>query len=197
MVLAAGASVRLGTCKALVRLGPGTPLELLLRSGAAMDGATAVVIAGADHGAIETAAPAGVEVAFNPSWARGRTTAVKLAKRLRPQADLCLAPVDVPLVPREVFEALAQAWEAAGAPARGWLAPFVADDEGRRRFGHPVIAGRELLRELDGIDDAAPLRELRSRAEPVLAVEVSAREILDDLDTEEDLERLRERARPS
>ncbi|HVS10018.1 MAG TPA: hypothetical protein VMS76_09090, partial [Planctomycetota bacterium] len=109
---------------------------------------------------------------------------------------LCLAPVDVPLVPREVFEALAGEWAAAGAPARGWLAPFVVEGEGRRRFGHPVVVGGELLLELEGMGDGAPLRDLRGRAEPVLAVEVSAREILDDLDTEEDLERLRERASP-
>jgi molybdenum cofactor cytidylyltransferase len=194
VVLAAGASERLGRCKALVALGRGTPLELLLRAGEGMDGAAPLVIAGADHGAIEAAAPEGVEVAFNEDWARGRSGGVRVARRLRPGADLCLAPVDVPMVPREVFAALAEEWAAAGAPARGWLAPFV-EREGRRRFGHPVVVGRELLLELEEMGDGAPLRDLRGRAEPVLAVEVEAREILDDLDTEEDLERLRERAR--
>ena len=195
MVLAAGASERLGTSKALVRIGRATPLESLLRAGAGMDGAAPLVITGADHRAIERAAPGGGEVAFNEAWERGRSGGVRVARGLRPGLDLCLAPVDVPLVPREVFEALAAAWANAGAPARGWLAPCVVGGDGVPRFGHPVVVGRELLGELEAMDEGAPLRELRSRAHPLLAVEVSAREILDDLDAAAALARVRGRAR--
>jgi CTP:molybdopterin cytidylyltransferase MocA len=187
VILAAGASERLGQCKALARIGDTTPLDALLSAGAALVDARPLVISGADHAAIAAAAPASCEVAFNSSWQTGRTGGVALARELRADCDLCLAPVDVPLVPREVFAALAQAWLAAGSPPRGWLAPRVLEN-GNLRHGHPVIVGRELVRELD---PQAPLRELRWRATPLFDVDVASVRILDDLDTPADLERLR------
>jgi CTP:molybdopterin cytidylyltransferase MocA len=187
VILAAGASRRLGEPKALVDIGGRTPLEHLLAAGAILDEAPALVVTGADHARIEAALPSGVEAARNESWAEGRTGGVLLASRLRAGRDLCLAPVDVPLVPREVFESLARAWLAAGSPPRGWLAPRVRAGK-EFRHGHPVIAGRALLCELE-LD--APLRDLRVRASPLLDVEVVSERILDDLDTPADLARLR------
>jgi CTP:molybdopterin cytidylyltransferase MocA len=95
-------------------------------------------------------------------------------------------------VPAEVFAALAAEWSRSGAPARGWLAPWVRLD-GVRRFGHPVILGRELVRDLRGFPAARPLSELRDRARPLLALEVASVAILDDLDSPADLARLRKR----
>jgi len=188
VLLAAGASERLGTCKALVKLGGATPLERLLRAGAGLDEAPALVVTGAAHREIARRVPERCEVLFNPEWASGRTGGVALAARHRPGRDLCLAPVDVPLVPAEVFEALAERWAAAGAPERGWLAPRRGE-----RHGHPVIVGRALLGELAGFGPDRPLRELRALAVPLLSLEVAAEEILDDLDGPEDLAELRSR----
>ena len=150
------------------------------------------MITGADHEAIRAAVPAGVEVARNDAWARGRTGGIQLAVRLRRERDLCLAPVDVPLVPAEVFAALSRAWEEAGAPARGWLAPAVELD-GEIRHGHPVVVGRDLLAELAAWPPERPLRELRARAAPLLSAPVGAVEVLDDLDEPADLAALRRR----
>lgn len=187
VILAAGASERLGECKALVQIGATRPLDALLSAGAALEDRQPLVIAGAHFELLRRGAPPGCEVAFNSAWRSGRTSGVALARELRPDGDLCLAPVDVPLVPREVFAALALAWKLAASPARGWLAPRVSV-AGGARFGHPVIVGRGLLGELDV---AAPLHALRRRAEPLLDVEVTSERILDDLDTPADLERLR------
>jgi CTP:molybdopterin cytidylyltransferase MocA len=96
----------------------------------------------------------------------------------------------VPRVPAAVFSALAEAWRAAGAPARGWLAPCVETEAGVR-FGHPVVLGRALAAELKDFPPAASLRELRNRASPWLRVLVSSGTILEDLDTPDDLARLR------
>jgi CTP:molybdopterin cytidylyltransferase MocA len=221
VVLAAGASERLGTCKALVDLGGRTPLERLLASGACADGAPPLVVTGAHHVRIARALPGGAEALENPGWRAGRTGGVALAAAARPGLDLVLAPVDVPLVPAEVFELLLDEWQRAGAPARGWLGPFTerpaagelpaggeraARDEpspGERAlgFGHPILVGRDLL--LDLVRDrkdfpARPtansihtLRDLRRCAELVLAAHTPSARILDDLDTEADLERLR------
>lgn len=194
VVLAAGASERLGTCKALVDLGGRSPLERLLAAGASLEGAVPVVVAGAHAARIAAAAPAGCEVLANPDWSAGRSGGVRLAAAARPGRDLCLAPVDVPLVPAEVFAALAEAWERAGAPARGWLAPrWVPPGGGAGRHGHPVVVGRALLADLKDFPPSSSLRVLRGRAEPLLAVDVLHREVLDDLDTPADLEALRAR----
>jgi len=201
VILAAGASRRLGTCKALVDLGGQNALARLVEAGRAMDAATPLVVTGAHHDAIRAAVPLGVEVLFNPAWESGRTSGVALASRARRGLDLAIAPVDVPLVPAEVFAALCSAWIAHGSPARGWLGPFLdqgSTDAPRVSFGHPVVIGRELARDLcaSGKDfpDRSPLatlRDLRLRASPTLSIQVQSERILDDLDTLEDLERLR------
>lgn len=193
VLLAAGESSRLGQCKALVPITPRTPLDLLLDAGAVLGGPPPLVIAGADHLAISAAAGARAEVALNPDWRAGRSGGVLLAARLRPGHDLCVAPVDTPLVPREVFAALVRIWREAGSPPEGWAAPWVPADVGIRAFGHPVLLGRDLAPRIAEFLPEAPLRALRGLANPLLGVEVVSRAILDDLDLPEDLRRLRTR----
>jgi CTP:molybdopterin cytidylyltransferase MocA len=130
-------------------------------------------------------------VAHNPDWAAGRTGGVALAARLRPGLDLCLAPVDVPLVPHELFEALAAAWREHGSPACGWLAPRTPSEP--VRYGHPVVIGRDLHPHAVRMPPDGPLRELRERATPHLSVPFSGPEPWDDLDTPGDLQRIRQR----
>ncbi len=205
VVLAAGASRRLGEPKALVELAGRTALERLLAAGRALGSGPEeplpLVVVGAHHDAIRAHLAGGVvEPCFNPDWAAGRTGSVALAARRREGRDLCVAPIDCPLVAPATFEALARAWDSAGAPSRGWLAPGVTTSDGERpRFGHPVVVGRDLARDLVDFDPAEPLRSLRERAEPLLAVSVGDRAVLDDLDTPADLSRLRAQAadRPS
>lgn len=195
VVLAAGASTRLGQTKALARLhegAGGTALELLLAAGAALGDALPLVVSGHEHAAIAGIAPAGVELRQNENWSAGRTGSVGCAVRHRPDRDLCLAPVDVPLVPAEVFAALAEEWSRHGAPQNGWLGPCVLQGE-LRRFGHPVILGRGLARALKGFPPTRPLAALRAQAAPLLALVVASLAILDDLDTPADLARLRAR----
>jgi molybdenum cofactor cytidylyltransferase len=193
VVLAAGRSLRLGECKALVDLGGRTPLDRLLDASSGLGDAPALVVTGAHHERIVRALEqrrSPFEVALNADWASGRTGSVRVAWKRRRGFDLLLAPVDVPMVPREVFEALAGAWSAAGAPPRGWLAPRHG---ARGGFGHPIVVGRELAAGVETLAPDTPLRELRDLAEPRWAVEVASPEVLDDLDDPGDLERLRRR----
>jgi molybdenum cofactor cytidylyltransferase len=195
VILAAGESRRLGQCKALVPITPRNPLEMLSAAGSAFDEWPALVVAGADHALIATALPRGLEIVFNAEWKVSRSSGVLAAARARPGCDLCVAPVDVPLVPREVFDALLEAWIARGSPHRGWLAPRVASDPGSEKhsYGHPVVIGRALALELDGMPPETTLRDLRARAAPVFSVAVASRAILDDLDTPDDLSRMKAR----
>jgi molybdenum cofactor cytidylyltransferase len=193
VVLAAGASARLGEPKALVRLraGPGgRALELLLAAGARLGGGRPLVVTGRHHAEIAAAAPPGVELLENARWSAGRTGSVQCALARRPGRDLCLAPVDVPLVPGDVFAALAEEWARRGSPARGWLAPCRVAADGARAFGHPVVVGRALLADLKDFPPDRPLAELRGRAQPLLALVVESAAILDDLDEPADRARL-------
>jgi CTP:molybdopterin cytidylyltransferase MocA len=199
VILAAGASTRLGECKALVSITPKNPLELLTAAGFRFDEAPPLVVTGADHAAISARVPSRVEVVFNPAWAAGRAGGLALAHACRPGRDLVVAPVDVPLVPFAVFEALRVAWSDAGSPALGWLAPSARLDvekkSGSLRFGHPIVIGRELVSRLQHAAPDVPLRELRAEARPLWSIEVRCKEVLDDLDTPLDLARLRARSR--
>ena len=212
VILAAGESRRLGTCKALVRLGEdpeSTPLARLLvaaRHLGARAGRSPLIVTGAQHEEIAThlawlaerdpdlLGPSGPELVPNPRWREGRTGSVQRAVEARPGCDLCLAPVDVPRVPGEVFRGLARSWLEAGAPARGWLAPLREGARGRR-FGHPVVAGRELLAELLAWPPERPLRALRAGARPLLALPVATDAVLEDLDGPADLAQMRRRPR--
>ena len=163
-----------------------------------------LVVSGAEHDAIAAAvaelrrtAGLRVEVVRNTAWRDGRSGSVRVAQEHRAGRDLCIAPVDVPLVPAAVFDALAGAWQRAGRPATGWLAPSTRPpgSTAGERFGHPVVVGRELAATLKGLPPDASLRTLRARAAPLLSVAVASIAVLDDLDSPSDLEALRERLR--
>jgi molybdenum cofactor cytidylyltransferase len=197
VILAAGESRRLGQCKALTPIAPASPLELLVLAGACLDDAPPLVITGADHEAIARSLPPGAEAAFNAQWAVARSAGVLLAASSRPGFDLCIAPVDVPLVPAAVFELLLGAWRQRDAPARGWLAPSYAPPAHPEKVshGHPIVIGRDLAREIAELAPGAPLSALRERAAPMWSVAVDSDAILDDLDTPADLARLRAKMR--
>lgn len=176
-----------------------------------MSDAPPLVVAGAHHDEIAAAvAERGLEaeVVYNEAWESGRTGSVLAARERRPGFDLCLAPVDVPLVPRAVFDALAAAWATAGAPPRGWLAPLATPGPRDRaknfganrrnatpaaRPGHPVLVGRELLSGWTPASLDEPLRRLRETASTLWTVPVESAAVLDDLDTPGDWAALRER----
>ncbi len=193
VILAAGASTRLGEPKALARIGARSVLESLHDGALALrESERPVIITGAHHESILAhvlALDLAVDVVRNEAWEGGRTGSVAVAATARPGLDLVIAPVDVPLVPGRVFVALQDTWENAGEPAAGWLAPWIAP----RLFGHPVLLGRELARQARALPPDTPLRRLRETASPLLAVEVEDPQILDDLDSPGDLARLRRR----
>ncbi len=192
VILAAGRSARLGSCKATVLLGERSALEhLLAATREVFDGEPALLVTGAHDEEIARVLPGrGVERLFHADWELGRTGGLALAATRRAGRDLCVAPVDCPLVPREVFAALVAAWSAHGKPAMGWLAPQ-CDREGSVRDGHPIVLGRALAALLGSLEPDLSLRVLRERARPRLTVAVESEAIHDDLDSPADLARLR------
>ena len=211
VVLAAGASSRLGAPKALADLAGSSVLERLLGSGAAAGLQERAVVGGCHQAEIQRALKA-LKDAGKPSarslfygdWAAGRTGSLARAVRAYPGRAIVLAPADVPLVAPCTFRALKSAWHAAQHPARAWIAPYLmpADPPAhaasvglprQRRFGHPVLLGPALAARTASLAPEASLRGLRDEAEPLLGVPVPDAGILDDLDTPEDLRALQER----
>jgi CTP:molybdopterin cytidylyltransferase MocA len=212
VILAAGASERLGQPKATAILAGRTALAHLID---ACGDPNPLLITGA-HTAEITIALGGessatdreesgsdstargcnktsprAELLHHPTWSTGRSGSIACAIRHLPQTDLILTPIDCPLLPAHLFDALRQAWHAAGSPARGWLAPY---DTNAERHGHPILIGRALAAELLPLDPDTPLRHIRTLADPLLQLPIDAPEILDNLDTPEDLAALQRRA---
>ena len=220
VLLAAGASSRLGQPKALAPLPQGTPLERLLRAmhWAQVSSEAPLLITGR-HDAEIRAALCGLPAVeqpnchFNPDWATGRTTSILTAARHATDRDLLIAPVDHPRISSRLLHALCAEWQQRGAPARGWLAPgsALADppnklrkssstDAGTLRAGHPIVVGRDLIAVL--LSAAAswstrPLRDLRALADPLWMWPVldtlDALAIHENLDTPADLAALTRR----
>ncbi|HRV82275.1 MAG TPA: hypothetical protein P5218_12615, partial [Planctomycetota bacterium] len=69
--------------------------------------------------------------------------------------------------------------------------PYVqASASGARTFGHPILMGPELVAALRALDPDTPLSTLRAQAHPLLACAVTRVEIVEDLDTPADFDRL-------
>ncbi len=124
LILAAGASSRFGSPKALLPFGPATLIDHLTR--AALDAACSPVIRvlGAHRDAITAAAPppSGVTDHFNPAWADGMgnsiASGIRAALTLAPGLrSLVILTCDQPLVTKELIQSLAATILASPDPA--------------------------------------------------------------------------------
>lgn len=199
LVLAAGASSRMGSPKAAVVLGGRTALARILDACARASLAPALVVTGAHPEAARAAAP-GARPAptfvANPDWARGRTTSIRAGVRALPASAeaFLLWPVDCPLAGEGgTVGLLLEAAARPGPGAQGW----VPSHDGRR--GHPILLRRSVAPELSALGDDVPAREViralaaRGHLEHVLVPDAA---VLWDVDTPGDLARLeRELAR--
>jgi len=183
IVLAAGASSRMGRPKAALPLGTGGQTVLsrgvatLLEAGVPR----VVVVAGAHPEAVRHALrtpDSRVEVVDHPGWAGGQLTSLLcgLDALASPGLEAVLVTlVDVPLVRAETVRALVRTWRARRAlivrPARGPV------------HGHPVLFDRRLFAELRGADPAMGAKPVvRRHAERVVDMEVEDEGAFIDLD---------------
>lgn len=185
IVLAAGASSRMGRPKALLPLAGATFVEVIhdtLRE----SGLDPIVVVGRPdlEGPLKRLLPATSVVAINRTPERGQLSSllVGLDALGWPRAAM-VTLVDLPLVRIATVSALVSAWAAGGAPL---VRPLT-----RGRHGHPVVMGEPVLAALAGAD-------LHSGAKPVihafaaraLDVDVDDPGTLEDVDTPEDFARL-------
>jgi molybdenum cofactor cytidylyltransferase len=145
IILAAGASSRMGRAKALLPW-EGTTLlaheiEVLHEAGIER---VAVVI-GMHAQQIRRAVPVAMPFVFNPRWAQGRSTSLAAGARMllrEPRPDSVLVQnVDQP-TRAPVIAALLEALESSGADA---VQPIYVDAAGVEHGGHPVLVSGALL----------------------------------------------------
>lgn len=185
LILAAGASERMGSSKALLELGGATLLERIVATASAAGADEVVVTVGPPHGAeiqrrLKSALPA-LGWAWNAQPALGMLSSVQAGlPLLSPETRGALIwPVDIPFVSVETVRQLL---------ATDLAEPAVLVCNGRG--GHPLWLPRALFAPAQALPVEQGLRALRG-AYPPRRIEVQDQEILRDLDTPEDVERVR------
>lgn len=187
VVLAAGASSRMGRPKALLRW-RGRPFVVHVLAQARAARAEPVVVV---EGAV-TLPPdelRGALLVRNDAWAEGPLGSLQVGLRAAARAGargpVLVLTVDRPHVAEGTLEALARA--AEDDPSAVWQ-PRLGD-----RRGHPIVYPHDLVPMLLGLRPPRTPRDLL--AEPIVAarrclVDVSDPAVLDNLDAPQDLERL-------
>jgi len=177
LLLAAGEGSRLGRPKALVEIGGRTLVERgveLLR-----DGGTAPVIV--VTGAVDVAVP-GVVTVHNPDWRSGMGSSLRTGLATLP-AESHAAPVDQPLIgPNAVRRLMAAFADSSGLVVAGY--------GGQRR--NPVLIPRRYWAEVAAAaqDDTGARGFLDAHPDLITIVECGDIGRPDDLDTDDDLERI-------
>ena len=187
IVLAAGASSRMGSPKALLRIGDETFVRRILRilREAGVPAAAVVARPGQEALALEVAAARFGQIVENSRADEGQLSSLVAGLDAidQPGVDGALVTlVDVPGISRAVISALLERMDASPALV------IRAVHDGRH--GHPVIFRRALFDRLRQADPAVGAKAV-VRAVEVEDVEVHEPGITQDVDTPADYERLR------
>jgi len=192
IVLAAGASTRMGQAKASLPLGQMGETVLSRVVGTLVKGGVPeiVVVAGAHIDAVRAAMPrqeTRARVIENMGWQRGQLSSLVTGLDAidTPLIEAALVMlVDVPLVHASTVAAVIEAW-------RRTRAPIVRPAEGERH-GHPVIFDRSVFADLRSADVNTGAKAVFAlHRDRIVNVEVNDSGAFEDIDTPEDYERIR------
>jgi len=192
IVLAAGASTRMGQPKAALPLGQmgETVLARVVRT--LIEGGVpgVVVVAGAHVDAVRAAMPGHeprARVIEHTGWQRGQLSSLVsgLDAIDAPLLEAALVTlVDVPLVHASTVAAVIEAWRRTRAPI---VRPALGE-----RHGHPVIFDRSVFADLRSADlDTGAKAVFALHRDRIVNVEVDDAGAFEDIDTPEDYQRLR------
>jgi molybdenum cofactor cytidylyltransferase len=183
IVLAAGASTRMGHPKALLTYRGETFLEGILRASFAAGLENRVVVLG--HGAdkvMQQVDLSDVKVVRSRQLEAGPIGSIRAGIQAvlnHPVEGILVWPVDRPHVSIATVGALADAFRSSNLPV------VVPVHEGKR--GHPVIFGRAVFEELlQAPDDLGARAVVRADRARVHEVPVNDRSVLEDLNTPDD-----------
>jgi molybdenum cofactor cytidylyltransferase len=198
IILAAGASERMGRVKALLDFGGRTALRRIVDAGTAGAADGVVVVVGQNAAEVQDACSlddAGVPVRWVVNEERGSPQLESLKRGLESLRSetpqwFFFQPVDCPLVEAGDYAALLR---RAEEPA-GTAGVFYLSHAGRR--GHPVLCRGDLAGAFIALDPGATARDVLQAQEAKYVLSENPG-VLDDMDTPEDYERLLRRSRRS
>jgi molybdenum cofactor cytidylyltransferase len=199
IVLAAGASTRMGQPKAALPLGQmgETVLARVVRT--LIDGGVpeVVVVAGAHVDAVRAAMPQHeprARMIEHTGWQRGQLSSLVsgLDAIDTPLLDAALVTlVDVPLVHASTVVAVVDAWRRTRAPIVRPADPATSPRPGGQRHGHPVIFDRSVFADLRAADPNTGAKAVFAlHRDRIVNVEVDDAGAFEDIDTPEDYQRL-------
>jgi CTP:molybdopterin cytidylyltransferase MocA len=192
IILAAGASSRMGQAKAALPFGQTgeTVLSRIVSTLLAGGLPRVVVVGGAHIDAVRRAMPSHeprAGVVEHPGWSQGQLSS--LLAGLDAIDDplleaIMVTPVDVPLVSAATVAAVVAAW-------RRTRAPIVRPVSGTRH-GHPVVFDRSVFAALRSADATVGAKAVFAlQRDRIVNVEVNDPGAFEDMDTPGDYERLR------
>jgi CTP:molybdopterin cytidylyltransferase MocA len=192
VVLAAGASSRMGRPKALLNFDGVPAIGLVLDTCADAGAAAAVVVTAPGGEAVRAAcasAPLPVIEVINPHPELGMLSSLQAGLRaLPPAAAFLLFPVDFPIVPATEVRRLAAHFAAGGGPI------LVPSHE--RRRGHPALIDRTLVPEFLALaPDQSARAVMAAHAAEIVYVAADDDRVLLDMDTPADYARCLDRYR--
>ena len=186
IVLAAGASSRMGQPKALLDFDGRPALQLALE--AVQRHGTPIVVLGPNHFEIRDRVPLGrAKIMLNLNPDTGQTASLQAALSILPKdaGAFFFMPVDFPLVSAADVDRLVEAFRAERDPAKKI---FVPSHDLKR--GHPILCRRELAEEFLALREGASAREVVNRVNSRLAYVIYPEAyVLMDMDTPEDYRR--------
>lgn len=181
VILAGGASARMGAPKALLRW-RGEPVAARLARIFVEACGEAWIVLGHGAAAVHAGLPVvrGARVVVNPDPGRGMLSSLQCGLRAaRGSAGVFFLPVDYPAIAGRTIAAMCEAWYRAP-----WT-PIMAPRHGGRR-GHPVLVSRAVAGELLRLDSGRPAHTvIRASEERVRYVDVDDAAIHRDADDPE------------
>jgi len=184
VILAAGASSRMGSPKQLLTWRERPLLAHALANAQAVLAERIVVVLGANAEAIKTAIDLnGVSVALNPDWADGMAGSIKVGIQALPAtaSAVLLMLCDQPLINAAHLQSLLLAWQQA--PERIVVSQYAES------FGVPAVFPVAFFAQLAGLTGDRGAKPLLMQFEETL-LKVPLQEAELDIDTQGDYQRL-------
>jgi molybdenum cofactor cytidylyltransferase len=193
IVLAAGASLRMGEPKQLLPLRGRPMVRRVVEAVCQAELAQVVVVVGAHASAVgRSLAGLEVDITLNEAWAEGMASSLRVglqAVRSELQAAIVIL-ADQPSLSPDLLHLLVGRWRVTGAPI---VAPFY-----RGRRGNPVLFDRVLFADLKQVTGDQGGRVIITKHQDRLErVDVEDPAVVADVDTRQDYEQAREIANSS
>lgn len=190
VVLAAGASARMGRAKQLLPLGKNTVLAQTLNNIRAARMHEMVLVLGASAEVIRQQLPQalleGVKVVVNQDYGQGMATSLRAGlSALDPRSDAALIVLgDQPFIRPQTLDRIVEEYSRSRAPI------VIPSYQGNR--GNPVLLDRSVFSEVMALEGDIGCRAIfGSNLEDILKVEVEDPGVLLDIDDPGDYDRLK------